>query len=44
MKGLKNILIVNDLKKFVFGFAEAVVYGFDRRRKQKFIMLFTINK
>ena len=35
-------LIVNDIKNFVFGLAEAVVYGFCKSRKQKFVMSFTI--
>ena len=34
--------IVNDIKNFVFGPAKASVYGFGRRRKQKFVMSFTI--
>ena len=35
--------IVNDIKNFVFGPAKASVYGFGRRRKQKFVMSFTIS-
>ena len=34
--------VVNDIKNFVFGLIEAFVYGFDKRRKQKFVMSFTI--
>ena len=34
--------IVNDIKNFVFGLVEAFVYGFDKRRKQKFVMSLTI--
>ena len=32
--------VVNDIKNFVFGLIEAFVYGFDKRRKQKFVMSF----
>ena len=32
------IYIVNDIKNFVFGPAKAPVYGFGRRRKQKFVI------
>ncbi len=35
-------MIVNDIRNFVFGLAEATVYEFCMRRKQKFVMLFTI--
>ena len=34
--------IVNDIRNFVFGLAEAAVYGSCKSRKQKFVMLFTI--
>jgi len=34
--------IVNDIRNFVFGLAEASVYGFCKSRKQKFVMSFTI--
>ena len=34
--------IVNDIKNFVFGLAEATVYGSCKSRKQKFVMSFTI--
>ncbi len=36
------LLIVNDIRNFVFGLAEATVYGFCKSLKQKFIMPFTI--
>ncbi len=35
-------LIVNDIRNFVFGIAGAAVYGSCKRRKQKFVMSFTI--
>ena len=35
--------IVNDIRNFVFGLAGAAVYGSCKRRKQKFVMSFTIN-
>ena len=34
--------IVNDIRNFVFGIAGAAVYGSCKRRKQKFVMSFTI--
>ena len=34
--------IVNDIGNFIFGLAEATVYGSCKRRKQKFVMSFTI--
>ena len=34
--------IVNDIRNFVFGLAGASVYGSCKRRKQKFVMSFTI--
>jgi hypothetical protein len=37
-----TLCIVNDIGNFIFGFAEATVYGFCKSRKQKFVMLFTI--
>ena len=37
------ILIVNAIRNFIFGLAEAAVYGFCKSRKQKFVMLFTIH-
>ncbi len=36
------IYIVNDIRNFVFGLAGASVYGSCKRRKQKFVMSFTI--
>ena len=35
-------MIVNDIRNFIFGLAEATVYGFCKKRKQKFVMSFTI--
>ncbi len=35
--------IVNDIRNFVFGIAGAAVYGSCKRRKQKFVMSFTIS-
>ena len=35
-------MIVNDIRNFVFGLAEATVYGSCKSRKQKFVMSFTI--
>ena len=44
MKILLHIhFIVNDIRNFVFGLAEAFVYGFCKSRKQKFVMSFTIS-
>ena len=37
-----QVFIVNDIRNFVFGLAEATVYGFCKSQKQKFVMLFTI--
>ena len=34
--------IVKDIRNFVFDLAEAVVYGFCKSRKLKFVMSFTI--
>ncbi len=34
--------IVNDIRNFVFGLAEAAVYGSCKSRKQKFVKSFTI--
>ncbi len=38
----RKVVIVNDIKNFVFGPAKAPVYGFGRNRKQKFVLSFTI--
>ena len=35
--------IVNYIRNFVFGLAGASVYGSCKRRKQKFVMSFTID-
>ena len=39
---IMELSIVNDIRNFVFGLAEAAVYGSCKSRKQKFVMLFTI--
>ena len=39
---ISNVVIVNDIKNCVFGLAKASVYGFGEKRKQKFVMSYTI--
>ncbi len=41
--GVMLLTIVNDIRNFVFGLAEATVYGFCKSREQKFVMSFTIS-
>ena len=36
------LLIVNDIRNFVFGLAKAAIYSSCKNRKQKFVMSFTI--
>ena len=38
-----SFFIVNDIGYFVFGLAEAAVYGCCKNRKHKFVMVFTIS-
>ena len=40
---LTGNLIVSDIRNFAFGLAKAFVYGLGKNRKQKFVMLFTID-
>ena len=37
-----SLFIVNDIRNFAFGLANASVYGIGKNRKQKFVMSFTI--
>ena len=41
-ENLQVVIIVNDIRNFIFGLAEAAAYGFCKSRKQKFVMSLTI--